>query len=229
MSENNGKVEHRYYFSDSQAGKDICDRRIATVKSHIRCYINEGHDIKSAGDLRLLLILTVVSKGASFSFESEGLRVWKAYNVGERIRDTSGTFSIPCVQIGAFRSTMRRAVLQEVHPSTSQSQVVEPPAGWKIYQSYGKLQKHLDAGKCLFRLERETTYATVKKNGLTPAQMSQLVTYAKKQDQVPKLLLTIQFVRSPKDLKTSRRAIHLECENLSEENPPGRRRDRIKS
>ena len=64
MSENNGKVEHRYYFSDSQAGKDICDRRIATVKSHIRCYINEGHDIKSAGDLRLLLILTVVSKGA---------------------------------------------------------------------------------------------------------------------------------------------------------------------
>ena len=64
MSENNGKVEHRYDFSDSQAGKDICDRRIATVKSHIRCYINEGHDIKSAGDLRLLLILTVVSKGA---------------------------------------------------------------------------------------------------------------------------------------------------------------------
>ena len=39
--------------------------------------------------------------------------------------------------------------------------------------------------------------------------MSQVVTYAKKQAQVPKLLLTIQFVSSPKDLKRSRRAIRL--------------------
>ena len=70
-------------------------------------------------------------------------------------------------------------MLQEAHPSTSQSQVVEeePPAGeatkvyfscledgcTKTYQSYGKLQKHLDAGKLLFRLERETTYYPVKK------------------------------------------------------------------
>ena len=65
----------------------------------------------------------------NFSFESEGLRVWKAYNVGPGKIFNSvqvkgfGTpqgptdlivfqpFSIPCVQIGAFRSTMRRAVL----------------------------------------------------------------------------------------------------------------------
>ena len=45
----------------------------------------------------------------------------------------------------------------------------------------------------------------LRKSGLTPARMSQAVTYAKKQDQVPKLLLTIQFVGSPKDLKRSRR------------------------
>ena len=70
-------------------------------------------------------------------------------------------------------------MLQEAHPSTSQPQVVEDesPAGeatkvyfscfddgcTKTYQSYGKLQKHLDPGKRLFRLERETTYNTVKK------------------------------------------------------------------
>ena len=40
---------------------------------------------------------------------------------------------------------------------------------------------------------------------LTPAQMSQVVTYAKKQDQVPKLLLIMQLVGSPMDLKRSRR------------------------
>ena len=44
---------------------------------------------------------------------------------------------------------------------------------------------------------------------MTPAQMSQLVTYAKKQDQVPKFVLTIQFVRSPKDLKRWGRVIRL--------------------
>ena len=31
----------RYDFSEPQAGKDVCDRRIATVKSHMRRYINE--------------------------------------------------------------------------------------------------------------------------------------------------------------------------------------------
>ena len=38
----------RYDFSDPQAGKDVCGRRIATVKSHMRRFINEGHDIKNA-------------------------------------------------------------------------------------------------------------------------------------------------------------------------------------
>ena len=111
---------------------------------------------------------------------------------------------------------MRRAVLRQAHPSTSQSQVVEdePPAGeatkvyfscpedgcTKTYQSYGNLQKHLDAGKHLVRLERERALMTqLRKNGRTRAQISQVVTFAKKQDQVLKLLLTIQFVRSPKD------------------------------
>jgi len=41
----------RYDFSDPQAGKDLCDRRIATVQSHVLCNINEGYDIKSASDI----------------------------------------------------------------------------------------------------------------------------------------------------------------------------------
>ena len=34
----------RYDFSEQQAGKDICDRRIAALKSHMRRIINEGND-----------------------------------------------------------------------------------------------------------------------------------------------------------------------------------------
>ncbi|XP_068707825.1 uncharacterized protein [Montipora foliosa] len=213
----------RYDFSDPQAGKDVCDRRIATVKSHMRRYINEGHDIRSASDMKAAIDSYGGVKGCqaavvkvqeyshtmkkhtmsgiqalnNFSFESEGLRVWKAYNVGPgklfspvKVKGF-GTpqgptdlcvlqpFSIPREETGAFRSTTRRAVLQQAHPSTSQSLVVEdePPASeatkvyfscpedgcTKTYQSYGNLQKHLDAGKHLLRLERETTYDSIKK------------------------------------------------------------------
>ena len=98
----------RYDFSDPQAGKDVCDRRIATVKSHMRRYINEGHDIRSAADMKAAIDSYGGVKGCqaavvnvqehnqtmkkhkmsgiqalnNFIFESEGLRVWKAYNVG---------------------------------------------------------------------------------------------------------------------------------------------------
>ena len=45
-------MKHKYDFSDPQAGKDVCDGRITSVKSHKRRYINEGHHIKSAADMK---------------------------------------------------------------------------------------------------------------------------------------------------------------------------------
>ena len=211
----------RYDFSDPQAGKDVCDRRIAAVKSHMRRYINEGHDIKSASDMKAAIDSYGGVKGCqaavvkiqessqtmkkhtmsgiqalnNFSFESGGLRVWRAYNVGPGKSFTPaqvkgfGTpqgptdlcvvhpFSVPQVEAGAFRSTTRRDEFRQPQPSTSQSVEEEAPADeatkayfscpeegcTKTYQSFTSLQKHLDAGKHLVRLERETTYDTIKK------------------------------------------------------------------
>ena len=45
-------VPLRYDFSDPQAGKDICDRKIAPMKAHMRRYVNEKHDIKTAEDMK---------------------------------------------------------------------------------------------------------------------------------------------------------------------------------
>ena len=39
-------------FCDAQGGKDICDRRIASVKQHMKRYSNEGHDIKTASCMK---------------------------------------------------------------------------------------------------------------------------------------------------------------------------------
>ena len=50
-----GVTIRRYDFSDPQSGKDICDRRIATMKSHMRRYLNEGNNINSASDMKRAL------------------------------------------------------------------------------------------------------------------------------------------------------------------------------
>ena len=99
----------RYDFSDPQSGKDVCDRRIATMKSHMRRYLNEGNDITSASDMKKALDsyggvkacrTSVVSIDArkqeikqhrwpgvqslnNFEFQRLGIRVWKAYGIGK--------------------------------------------------------------------------------------------------------------------------------------------------
>ena len=51
LSKNKGIQIRRYDFSEAQAGKDICDRKIAPMKSHIQ-YINEGHNVENASEMR---------------------------------------------------------------------------------------------------------------------------------------------------------------------------------
>jgi len=99
----------RYDFSDPQSGKDICDRKTAPMKSHIRRWVNKKHDVLTALDMKTALeshggpkgcrIAVVkidpVAENASppnkipgitllnnFAFTKNGIRVWRAYNVG---------------------------------------------------------------------------------------------------------------------------------------------------
>ena len=96
-----------YDFSEPQQGKDICDRIISPLKSSIRKYCNEGHDILNATDMNTALNYHPV-KGASssvnevnesveqlkvkkitnfssyhnFIYEKDCIRVWRAFGVG---------------------------------------------------------------------------------------------------------------------------------------------------
>ena len=109
----------RYDLGDPQAGKDVCDHRIATLKSHMRRFINEGNDINTANDMKVAIesygevkccyatvaeiqdsfqsmtkhSMTGIQALNNFLFESAGLRAWKAYNVG-----TSRSFSLAQLQ-----------------------------------------------------------------------------------------------------------------------------------
>ena len=100
----------RVDFSDPQGGKAACDRKAATVKSHVRRYINEGHDVTTPEEfqsailsyggvhgVRVALVdavscgITVEGKwdGVStlnnfeFSSTQDTVKVWKSYDVGE--------------------------------------------------------------------------------------------------------------------------------------------------
>ena len=44
-----------YKFSEPQYGKDVCDRILSPMKTCIRPFCNEEHDILSAGDMRRAL------------------------------------------------------------------------------------------------------------------------------------------------------------------------------
>lgn len=97
----------RYDFSEPQYGKDVCDRILCPMKTCIRRYCNEGHDILTAADMRRALSERPV-KGTSASvcvvdetkktlevnkiegfsklhniqLEEKGIRVWRSYGVG---------------------------------------------------------------------------------------------------------------------------------------------------
>ena len=45
----------RYDFSEPQAGKDICDRKTAPMKAHIRRFVNENNDVTTAEEMNKAL------------------------------------------------------------------------------------------------------------------------------------------------------------------------------
>ena len=50
-SQFHGVTLKRLDFSDPQAGKGACDRKAATIKAHMRIYLNEGNDIENASQM----------------------------------------------------------------------------------------------------------------------------------------------------------------------------------
>ena len=107
VAEKNDIKLERVDFSDPQGGKGSCDRKAATIKSHMRVHVNSGHDIETASQMMVAIescggmegvrvtvsgppppakITPVKWKGVSFinniAYSEEGMRVWRAYAVG---------------------------------------------------------------------------------------------------------------------------------------------------
>ena len=46
----------RVDFSDPQGGKGACDRKAATIKAHVRRYVNEGHDVGNTQEFKTAIL-----------------------------------------------------------------------------------------------------------------------------------------------------------------------------
>ena len=109
MKESMGIKVCRVDFSDPQGGKGPCDRKAATIKAHVLHYINEGNNVITAADLKEAIMshggirgvrvavlpnieqqvtktgqgkLDGISTFSNFSYSDEGLKIWKAYDIG---------------------------------------------------------------------------------------------------------------------------------------------------
>ena len=107
VGERVGVSLERYDFSEPQSGKDVCDRTLCPLKGAIRRFCNEGHDVLTASDMHTALkerpvrgctaavcLVNETKKDLEFkkiqqfsamhdfSYQQDGLRVWKEFQVG---------------------------------------------------------------------------------------------------------------------------------------------------
>ena len=203
-------VSVRIDFSDPQGGKGPCDRKAASIKNHMRSYLNSGHDISNAQDMKSAIesnggvygVAAVlcgplnipdpnpfpkwdgISLINDIQFNSEEMKVWKAYNVGngkdvpysnfplkEEIEMPSLTkiTDVPNIKLAFVEVTPRKHQAakdakkstdddsDESHDTDDDTLFTCSEEGCvKTFQRFSSLQKHLDGGKHNYVLERES-------------------------------------------------------------------------
>ena len=209
----------RYDFSEPQARKDICDRRTAALKSHMRRFINEGNDVKTASGMKAAIESYGGVKGCyaavcrvqasaqtmtkhtmpgvqalhNFSYENGGMRVWRAFDVGpgkfySAVRlarfgipqgrtelITLEPFTRPHIEAGTYQqraepasATCEPGPLKKL-PLPSQTEheskmfSCQEEGCIKAFKSFAALQKHLDVGKHMVKLAKESAYDEIKR------------------------------------------------------------------
>ncbi|CAH3116052.1 unnamed protein product, partial [Porites lobata] len=129
------KVE-RFDFSDPQGGKGEADRQAATIKGHINVYLNEGHDVNNAAQMKEAIesnggIPGVIVKYVKPPELSAGKNVIKWDGIKKE--EVSGLFT--CSEDGCIQT----------------------------FQRSSSLQAHLDEGKHKRALEKETLFDKARK------------------------------------------------------------------
>lgn len=199
----------RYDYSEPQKGKDVCDRKIAVMKTDIRRHVNEGNDVTTAMEMKEALeshggakdcfsavaevsaqakmtkqTFAGVQSYSNFEFTGNGVRVWKAYNIGpgkeyEKKFDKTTDFSLK------FHDHFKVCVPEATAPQPKRQKVQDPQANLppepsenpmnvkgfpcpeinciKEFVTFSGLQRHLDVGRHVLKVHEDNPPDYVKK------------------------------------------------------------------
>lgn len=177
----------RYDFSEPQYGKDVCDRILCPMKTCIRRYCNEGHDILTAADMRRALSERPV-KGTSASvcvvdetkktlevnkiegfsklhniqFEEKGIRVWRSYGVGLVVSEEC----FDCRETRVYKC--KDTTTESSVSSDSEIDMFEysEPGCMMSFRTFSELESHFDIGDHCVKEERqsETLYDKLRRD-----------------------------------------------------------------
>ena len=196
-----GIALEQYDFSEPQQGKDVCDRIICPLKNSIRTYCNEGNDILSAADMHKALLEHPVrgttasvdiindkvnhlqvnnfenfSSFHNFRYEEDGIRVWKAYGIGngkkfadDRIYKTHQEKTEIQVIHGFHATSGRETKRKKVDVSDDEEAIFEcaEPKCKCSFPSLQELEVHLDFGIHHRFVDGESVYDTLKREWAT--------------------------------------------------------------
>ena len=203
-------VSVRIDFSDPQGGKGPCDRKAASIKNHMQSYLNSGHDISNAQDMETAIessggvpgVATVlcgslnipdpnpfpkwdgISLINDIQFNSEEMKVWRAYDVGNgkdipyskfpqkeetelpsltKITDVPN-IKLAFVEVKPRKHQAAKGAKKSTDNDNDESSDTDDDTLFtcsedgcvKTFQRFSSLQKHLDGGKHNYVLERES-------------------------------------------------------------------------
>ncbi|KAL9973184.1 hypothetical protein ACROYT_G019602 [Oculina patagonica] len=171
----------RYDFYEPQYGKDVCDRILCPMKSAIRRYCNEGHDVLSAKDMRTALSERPVrgttasvcsvnesqktlevkmtdhfSRYHNFQCESNGIRIWRAYNVRQGrlipyqdiiVKPQGPTDLVIDVDFFPVKETRIHDATSTDGEETSGLFSCPEPGCQMVFKKVSELENHLDVGE----------------------------------------------------------------------------------
>ena len=194
-----------YHFSEPGQGKDICDRIICPMKSALKTFGNEGNDILTASDMRKALNERKVSgttacvgkieeaknslvikkvKGFStihnFQYESNGIRLWKAYGIGDgKLIKNDFLFSShlersSLLEVVEGQQFFENNSIRELQIKNKNAQQVPSdmmyectqPGCKQTFDSLNQLEVHLDLGSHQHdtQEESESLYDTIRRD-----------------------------------------------------------------
>jgi hypothetical protein len=166
VSKRVGIQVERYDYSEPQHGKDLCDRILCPLKTSIRKFCNEGNDLTTAAQMRYALkerpvkgttaSLNIVNAEANklevkkfegysafynFCFECDGVRVWKAYGIGDG----------KLIPYGRGQKTPQGPTLLKVEEGQDKSEVstYQCPEGecYAVFERLEDLDVHMEIGE----------------------------------------------------------------------------------